>query len=410
MRISDADFTRQSLRNINNIYSKLDDLRLSIATGQRIRNLSEDPPALFRALEAQGDMNKTTQFIANIDSLDAYSTQADISLGVMEELFIRVRETSVRTTETINTGDRNDLAMKLNSEMELFLSEANQNYEGEYIFSGTAVKTKPFDAVYSGDNIVYVNYKGDSSHQKREIGEGLFVEYNVNGEDILGGVKNDSNPFEVMMSLRDNIMAGTITSTRFINLPGTTIDPSVPLNTITGSFIKAPDDNGGTGTVRINGVDIAWNDTESIQDIVNNINAAGAGATARFDTARQKLLITPDDVEQPVKIEDISGNFSDFTYTKNAPKMNNEFLDIIDSSFHNLLSLRTKVGIVGERLEETRVGLENSEDHYQEVITDEAGTDLPRAIIDMLAYEKTLEGALNVSGRMHQMSLMDFLG
>ena len=323
----------------------------------------------------------------------------------MDETFIRVRSMATSNGIETDTKLRPDLAAELDKEIELFLSETNQKHEGKYIFSGSAVDTKSFTATYTGTSITSVTYNGNSQHLQREIGDDLSIQSNVPGSDILGGVQDDSNPFEIMISLRDNILSGTVTSTRSINMPGSTVNSATILGAGSPPFIQAP----SAGVVKINNVDIDWTGATDVQDLVDTINAGGAGVTARFDDVRQKLLITPDDVTQPVKISDVSGNFTDFTYTGNAPARTPQFLDLIDKSFNNIVSLRTKTGIVVDRATDAKTVLEKTQNDLGNVIKDEAGTDMASAILDMLGYEKTLQGALSVTAKIYNLKLMDFL-
>lgn len=406
MRIPETIATRESIRNINNLNVKLDNIRNSISTGQRLRKLSDDPGAMFRAMEASSSLEKTDQYVKNVNSLEAYSATVERSLGVMDETFIRVRSMATSNGITTDTKLRPDLAAELDKEMDLFLSATNQKHEGKYIFSGSAVDTRSFTATYSGTSITSVTYNGNSQHLKREIGDDLSIQSNVPGSDILGGVQADANPFEIMISLRDNILSGTVTSTNPVNMPGSTVDATTALGAGSPPFIQAP----SAGVVRINDVDIDWTGATDMQDLVDTINAGGAGVTASFDEVRQKLLITPDDVTQPVEIEDVSGNFTDFTFTGDAPTRTAQFLDLIDKSFDNIVSLRAKTGIVVERATDAKTSLVKTQNDLKEVIQDEAGTDTAGAIVDMLAYEKTLEGALNVTARIYNLSLMDYLG
>ena len=405
MRIPETIATRESMKNINNLNVKLDNLRNSISSGQRLRKLSDDPRAMFRALDASSNLERTDQYVKNINSLEAYSATVERSLGVMDETFIRIRSMAASNGIETDTKLRPDLAAQLDKEIELFLSTANQKHEGKFIFSGTAVDTKSFTATYTGTSITSVTYNGNSQHLNREIGEDLSIKANVPGSDILGGVQNDANPFEIMISLRDNILSGTLTSTGSINMPGSTVTSATLLGAGSPPFIHPP----SAGVVRINNVDIDWTGATDMQDLVDTINAGGAGVTAKFDEVRQKLLITPDDVTQPVKIEDVSGNFTDFTYTGNAPARTPQFLDLIDKSFDNIVSLRAQTGIVVQRAGDAKTGLQNTQNDLKSVIKDEAGTDTASAIVDMLAYEKTLEGALNVTARIYNLKLMDYL-
>ena len=63
MRIPESIATRESMRNLNNLNVKLDNIRNSISTGQRIRKLSDDPGAMFRALDASSNLEKTNHML-----------------------------------------------------------------------------------------------------------------------------------------------------------------------------------------------------------------------------------------------------------------------------------------------------------------------------------------------------------
>lgn len=75
-------------------------------------------------------------------------------------------------------------------------------------------------------------------------------------------------------------------------------------------------------------------------------------------------------------------------------------MDTIDSSFFNsILSLRTKTGINQNKLSEAESRLQTKQTNAQQTINDEVGTDFAKAISQMLNYETSLEGALNVKSR-----------
>jgi len=495
MRVVDFDTSRKSISNIQRLNTKINDLRMDISTEQRVRKLSDDPPAMLRGLTALGDLERNKQFVKNVDHLDAYSNQTDISIGSMEETVIKIRSMAVADhTKIVNPEDRKHIALQLDSYMETIISEANQKYEGSYMFAGTKVDTNPFTVKYKtiteGKFIDYVNYIGNSDDLKKEISDNLFVKYNVTGTDIMktgeeeffqinqdvlknlendlsttqldqlktiidkkystsaglsadltplgftaaeiaiiqnhSGVNADYNIFETLISLRDNLLNGSLTSTRSVNMPGQpVVDSTAAISGQLGRFVITPDGAlpaatqplnppitpPNTGRFTVNGVAVDWNTGQSIDTILQNIvTTTGTGVkSATFDATRQKIILVPEDVDTPITIDDVQGNFSAFSELRNSPNVNHNFLNAIDKIQQNLLTLRTQTGIIGQKVEDARSNLTNEQSNFETVIKDEIGADLPKSIVEMMANEKTLQGALSVTAKMNQLSLMDFL-
>jgi hypothetical protein len=61
----------------------------------------------------------------------------------------------------------------------------------------------------------------------------------------------------------------------------------------------------GAGTLAVNGTDIAFDpDSDSLQDVVDRINAAGAGVTAAFDDDGTGIVLTSDDDTADMSLDD----------------------------------------------------------------------------------------------------------
>lgn len=82
--------------------------------------------------------------------------------------------------------------------------------------------------------------------------------------------------------------AATAASSSGVNASGQTVDPAQSLNSQNANLATSVS---GSGSFSINGVEFAWNDSQSIQDILAEINSAGLGVSASFDSATQKLSI-----------------------------------------------------------------------------------------------------------------------
>jgi flagellar hook-associated protein 2 len=76
------------------------------------------------------------------------------------------------------------------------------------------------------------------------------------------------------------------------------------------NLVTAIDDNGGTGSFKVNGVDITWTANDSLNSVLTRINASTANVRASYDPSSDKIsLVSLNTGAQDVALSDTSGNF-----------------------------------------------------------------------------------------------------
>jgi flagellar hook-associated protein 2 len=72
------------------------------------------------------------------------------------------------------------------------------------------------------------------------------------------------------------------------------------------------DGGSGQGEFTVNGIAINYNaSTESIQDVINNINQSGAGVTASYDSVDNRFVLTNNTTgDVGISVQDVTGNFA----------------------------------------------------------------------------------------------------
>lgn len=106
-----------------------------------------------------------------------------------------------------------------------------------------------------------------------------------------------------------NIQAAAL-STTSVNAVGQNVDPTQTLSTLTSSAVLATNPNIGSGTIVVNGTTVSWNNGQSINTILANIqSAAGQGVTATFNTVTNTINLT-NTSSKPLVITDGVGNLS----------------------------------------------------------------------------------------------------
>ena len=106
--------------------------------------------------------------------------------------------------------------------------------------------------------------------------------------EVVLGASNDTSNFLTVAKLANN-GTGTITSANGLG----TVDRDAALVDARLKTAITAVDGSGAGTFAINGVDIAYNvNDDSIDDIIDRVNAAGAGVTAGYDAAADRMTLT----------------------------------------------------------------------------------------------------------------------
>lgn len=77
----------------------------------------------------------------------------------------------------------NALANDLEQIKKHIVNLANTSINGQFLFSGTSVSTKPFDE--KG------NYYGNDENMKVILGSNIYTDYNISGKELMKGVDND---------------------------------------------------------------------------------------------------------------------------------------------------------------------------------------------------------------------------
>lgn len=93
-----------------------------------------------------------------------------------------------------------------------------------------------------------------------------------------------------------------------INAATFAVDPTQTLASQSSHFQTAP---AASGTITVNGTDIDWDNSMTLNEIIGTINNANSGVTATFDAGAQQLTLLSDDTGEnaEVTISQSAGNF-----------------------------------------------------------------------------------------------------
>jgi len=181
MRITSSMYY-DSIYNTNNfrLNKELFDVNKQIASGLKIQYASDDVSIFSQTMLLDNELNTISQIKKSAQSGYKISDQTDVVLNEFTGGMNRMRTLLLQASNSTNSTTSLDaIASELRGIEKNLRSLANTSINGQYLFSGSAVDTKPItpDGKYNGNDIALNAFVGSNNQQK----------YNITGADLFLG-------------------------------------------------------------------------------------------------------------------------------------------------------------------------------------------------------------------------------
>ncbi len=198
MRISTSHIYNTGLNSMLDQQAKLNTTQLQLAEGKRIIKPSDDPIGAGIALGIKQLIQTSEQYVSNGETAQTKLEVVESSLTSVTDILNRTRDLLLQGSNgSLNSQDRNSLALEIESRLEEMLSLANtQTSTGEYIFSGYATNTVPYTKDIAGNFI----YNGDQGKQFVDVNSSLEIQTNFSGSEIFSEIPTGNGTFQTLGS------------------------------------------------------------------------------------------------------------------------------------------------------------------------------------------------------------------
>jgi len=206
MRITTLMTSRATLRDLNDGLDRLSRLQGRLSSGKQITRPSDDPYGTSRALALRGELGGLDQFQRNVDDGTGWLNTSDTALGQMSDVLARVRELLVNGgNDTAGSAARAAMADEIDQLAESVKQEADVQYGGRYVFSGTATDTAPY--ALGGPDA----YAGDAGTITRAIGPGVELPISTDVRALLGDgqAARDDKLLHTLRDISDHLRGST---------------------------------------------------------------------------------------------------------------------------------------------------------------------------------------------------------
>jgi flagellar hook-associated protein 3 FlgL len=180
-RITQQMTASNTLSGIEGALDRLDTTQQELSTGKSINQPSDNPSGTALTLTLNTDLSNLTTYSSQVTDGTGWSQAASTALTDITNSVQRIQElTTEAANGTQTTADMQASAQEVNQLIDEIKQDANTQYNGQYVFSGSATATAPYQ---SGSNDTYA---GNGAQVTRTIGPNTTLAVNANLQSVLG--------------------------------------------------------------------------------------------------------------------------------------------------------------------------------------------------------------------------------
>jgi flagellar hook-associated protein 3 FlgL len=209
-RITNEMMSQSVLSGIESALDRLDTTQQELSTGKQINQPSDNPSGTALTLQLNNDLSNLTSYNNNVTDGTGWTDAQTSALSDMTNAVQRIQTlVSEAANGSENQTDMADAADEVNQLIDEIKQDANTQYDGQYVFSGSATTTQPYQ---SGSTDTY---GGNSGSVTREIGPNtsLTVSANLagvlgNGQTVSGQPAGDGLLLNTLRNIADDMQSG----------------------------------------------------------------------------------------------------------------------------------------------------------------------------------------------------------
>ncbi len=193
-----------TMADINSAQLAMDRTQSELSSGKSILEPSDDPFGASQVITLQSTLDGLTTYEKSAQNGISWLNTASGALANINEVSQRARELVIQASNGINNqSDLNDIADEVQQLTETVKQDANTQYAGQYVFSGTLTNTPPYQQGEAEDA-----YQGNAGAISRAIGPGATVDISVPLSSVLGS-GGDGKLLDSLRTIAKSLREGT---------------------------------------------------------------------------------------------------------------------------------------------------------------------------------------------------------
>jgi flagellar hook-associated protein 3 FlgL len=205
------------ISNLGSITSRQARYQAQISTGQRVALPEDDPAAVRRTLDLEGERGRVGQYGRNITRLKETAVATNTAMRSLSKIATRAGELAVKANSIRSTDDLKAYAAEVTQLIQQAVSSANSNLRGDAVLAGTRNGQPAYTLTLGTDGRVQsVTYNGNQDTPSLDIAEGQELSASVVGSNpngtgpagLIEDPRSGADLFKHLIQLQDQLLAG----------------------------------------------------------------------------------------------------------------------------------------------------------------------------------------------------------
>jgi len=217
MRVTSGSYADRLISNLGSITSRQARYQAQISTGQRVALPEDDPGAVRRTLDLEGERGRVGQYGRNITRLKETAVATNTAMRSLSKIATRAGELAVKANSIRSTDDLKAYAAEVTQLIQQAVSSANANLRGDAVLAGTRNGQPAYTLTLGTDGRVQsVTYNGNQDTPSLDIAEGQELSASVVGSNpngtgpagLIEDPRSGADLFKHLIQLQDQLLAG----------------------------------------------------------------------------------------------------------------------------------------------------------------------------------------------------------
>ena len=467
IRITQGHLFSRALSDIHRGLGNYNLLQRQVATGRRVDRPSDDPAAALRIIPLQNDLRNLQQLSSNAKLARETLDTGAVSLEDASNIMQRLRELTMQAANgSVTASDRASIGGELDQMLQQLVGLSNSRRGDTFLFGGTNSGQTPF-AVMNESGQTWVAYHGNHERLQVGVAPGVDTALNLAGDKIFqhrerlgvtftgdtgaepygegdtaigfqqlevtfAGLHTDVPP-EITAGNGSTNAVGKLAYGFSTTPPMLSIDggPAVAIPTTNTNFRTA---NGRTINLSVNGIPAALTGTFTAKAGLSTDGGETVTEVSDFSVPCVPVQNSFDQTVLQVKVGNLmstgnefvkhEGTFDAFAVTialrdmmhntyelddEEVQRQISQLLTEIDGSHDAVLDGLRELGFRSSSLDVLNNRVEGMEISRRESLSQIQDTDLAETILELQRQDFAYQAALQVSARVIQSSLQNFL-
>ena len=217
MRVTSGSYADRLISNLGSITSRQARYQAQISTGQRVALPEDDPAAVRRTLDLEGEHGRVGQYGRNITRLKETAVATNTAMRSLSKIATRAGELAVKANSIRSTDDLKAYAAEVTQLIQQAVSSANSNLRGDAVLAGTRNGQPAYTLTLGTDGRVQsVTYNGNQDTPSLDIAEGQELSASVVGSNpngtgpagLIEDPRSGADLFNHLIQLQDQLLGG----------------------------------------------------------------------------------------------------------------------------------------------------------------------------------------------------------